>query len=257
MNIRSMFKTAEKFAVDNSPGIFTGLGVAGTVMTAVLAGKASYSAALLIQDEAYARKNDNNGVISEISTKEKVGLVWREYIPTAAVGATSITAIIMANRVGARRAAAMTAAFKLSEKLSEEYRQKAQEVLGAKAEEKLRSDLNAKRMSENATANTIIITGSETIFYDAWSGRYFKCEMENLRKAVNDVNHQVNRDFYASLSDFYDLVGLDHTQESDEIGWNSDELLELNYSAVMDKQGRPVIAIEYETRPIRGFCRVN
>ena len=48
MKFDALAKTAEKFVIDNSPAILSGLAVAGVVSTAYLAAKASFKAALVI-----------------------------------------------------------------------------------------------------------------------------------------------------------------------------------------------------------------
>ena len=252
MTIKMVLKAAEKFVTDNSPGILTGLAVAGTVTTAVLTGKASYSAALQISHEW---DEDMHHISGPPSFKVKARMVWKEFIPPAMAGAATITCIIAANHIGTRRTAAIAAAFKLSEQLTEEYKDRVVKTLGAQKEEKMRSELAGDRMARAGGAETIIISGPECVFYDELSGRFFKNEMEKIRKAVNDINHQVNNSYYASLSDFYDLIDLDRTKFSDEVGWNSDALLDVQFSATMLTDGRPAIAMSFNTTPIHGYDR--
>jgi low affinity Fe/Cu permease len=246
MTIKTILKATEKFVTDNSPGILTGLAVAGAVTTAVLTGKASFQAAKIIQDEWDAENMGN---------EEKFHLTWKLYIPAAVTGAATITCIVAANRIGTRRTAAIAAAFKLSEQLTDEYKNKVVKTLGAQKEEKMRSELAAERMERAGGADQIIIIGSEVVFLDELSGRFFKHEMEKIKAAVNEINYQVNNNYFASLSDFYDKIGLDHTEFSDEFGWNTDELLDPVYSATLLKDGRPAIAISYNKTPIRDYDR--
>jgi hypothetical protein len=248
MTIKTILRAAERFVTDNSPGILTGLAVAGTVTTAVLAGKAGYSTALLLQ-------TDWAGVGGEPTRKQEIQMVWKEFIPAAVSGVATVTCVIAANHIGTRRTAAIAAAFKLSEQLTEEYKERVIKTLGAQKEEKLRSELAADRMGRVDGAETIIISGPEVVFYDELSGRFFKNEMENVRKAVNDINFKINNYFHASLTDFYDLIGLNGTSFSDEVGWNTDELLDMTYSATLLQDGRPAIAISFNTTPIRGYDR--
>lgn len=244
MTVKTILKVAEKFAIDNSPGILTGLGVAGAVTTAVLASKAGYSSALILSDHLY-----------EMNPKDKVKLVWKEFIPAASVGVVTIASIIAANQIGARRAAAFAAAFKLSEQLGEDYKKKVLETLGLQKEEKLRSELAAEKMEKSPPPSSVlIVAGSNVMFYDEWSGRYFHNTMEAVMKAVNEINHKVNNYFHASLTDFYELIGLTSTSGSDYIGWNSDELLDVQYSPTIYKD-QPAIMIGYNHEPIKGFDR--
>jgi hypothetical protein len=74
---------------------------------------------------------------------------------------------------------------------------------------------------------------------------------------MNDVNFKINNDLYASLTDFYDRIGLERTAMSDDVGWNSDKLLNLRFSTVLSEDGRPAISISYDVYPLRGFCRIS
>jgi hypothetical protein len=258
MTIKTILKATEKFVTDNSPGILTGLAVAGAVTTAVLAGKAGYAAAMTelpLKEVEHETDSGPQMILEPASTKEKVQAVWKEFIPAAVTGAATITCIIAANRIGTRRTAAIAAAFKLSEQLADEYKEKVVKTLGAQKEEKMRSELAAERMERAGGAEQIIIVGSEVVFQDELSGRFFRQEIEKINKAVNEINHQVNNNYFASLSDFYDKIGLDRTAFSDEFGWNTDELLDVRYSPTLLKDGRPAIAMSYNKTPIRDYDR--
>lgn len=249
MKTKMLLKAAEKFVIENSPGILTGLGVAGAVTTAVMTGKASWNSALIIQDER-ANLTEDEG---DFDTKQKIELVWKEFIPPVVVGIVTVASIIGANQVGSRRTAAIAAAFKLSEQMNEDYKKKVLETLGLQKEEKMRSELAAQRMAENPPpSNLLAVLGSNVLFYDAMTGRYFHNTMEKVEHAVNEINYQLNNYCYASLSDFYWKVGLTATSFSDDVGWNSNELLEVKYSPTM-YEGIPAIQIEYKNQPINGY----
>lgn len=248
MTLKTILSAAEKFVTDNSPGILTGLAVAGTVTTAILTGKAAYSTALLLQ-------TDWAEVGGKPTLKQEVGMVWKEYIPAAISGTATIACIIAANHIGSRRTAAIAAAFKLSEQLSEEYKERVVKTLGLQKEEKMRAELAGERMARTPGSEVIIISGPECVFFDELSGRYFKNEMETIRKAVNEINYKVNNYFAASLSDFYEMIGLPRTVFSDEIGWNTDALLDIEYGTTMLPDGRPAISLNYNKTPIRGYDR--
>lgn len=256
MTAKTILKAAEKFLIDNSPGILTGLGVAGTVTTAVLTGKAAYSSALIIAAEYH---EDGKKLGPEPTAKDKIQLVWKEFIPPAAVGVVTIAAIIGANQIGSRRAAAFAAAYKLSEQLSDDYKKKVVETLGLQKEEKIRADIATDKMKQNPpSAGMLVVAGSEVLMYDELSGRYFKNTVDNVKKYVNEINYQVLNYFCCSLTEFYERIGLTATKFSDDVGWNTDELLEVQFTAVMvnvDGQEQPAIMIGYNHEPIKGYER--
>lgn len=225
----------------------------GVVTTAVLTGRATWKAAELVNKKNL--ESDINDLF--MSPKEKVQLVWKQFIPPVLVGAATITCIISASQVGARRAAAIAAAFKISEEMATEYRSKVVEAIGDKAEEKLQAQLASDRMERTPGREVIILTGPQQIFFDAFSGRYFSSDMESIRKAINEINFQINGSFYASLSDFYDKIGLDRTEISDDFGWNSDQQLDVKFHPVMMSDGKVAVQMSYDKQSIRGYDRVQ
>ncbi len=93
--------------------------------------------------------------------------------------------------------------------------------------------------------------------FDMYTGRLFLSDMETLKKAQNDVNYDVLNNFYASLTDFYDKIGLAKTTTSDDVGWNSDKMLELTFSTTMSDDQRPCLAMTFAVEPIRNFHRIH
>ena len=253
MNLRYLASRASKLAADNSTTIFTAIGVTGVITTAYLAGRASYNAAELLLDEKMAGRDGEDA----LDIREKIDLTWKLYIPPVMTGVVTVGCIIAANRVGTRRAAALAAAYTLSEKAIVEYKEKVVEKLGEKKEQDIRDDLARDRIRKNPDREVIIIDGNEVRCFEAYTGRYFTSSVEALKKAQNIVNHQVNNSYYASLTDFYDAIGLPRTAMSDEIGWNSDKLLELSFSAVLPEDGRPYVSFDYEVVPIRNYHRLS
>ena len=253
MNLRYFASRASKLAADNSTTIFTAIGVTGVITTAYLTGRASFKAAELLLDEKMAGRDGEDA----LDIRETIDLTWKLYIPPAMTGVVTVGCIIAANRVGTRRAAALAAAYTLSEKAFGEYREKIVEKIGEKKEQEARDDLARDRIRKNPDREVVIIEGNAVRCYEAYTGRYFTSNIEALKKAQNDVNHQVLNSYYASLTDFYDAIGLPKTAISDEIGWNSDKMLELSFSAYLPEDGRPCISIDYNVVPIRDYHRLS
>lgn len=251
-------KQAEKYAVDNSPTILTGIGAAGTVVTAYLAGRAAYRMGLDLNAGHYEPLLE--GLPPENpSTGEIVKRYWTDFVPAIGVGTLSVAAIIGANRIGTRRAAAVAAAYSLSEKAFFEYREKVEEKLGEKKHRALRDEIAQKRVDDNpVSTREVVITGNgDVLCYDSLTGRYFESSMEAIRKAQNDINQKIvgGVGSYASLTEFYDMLGLSGTAFSEQVGWNSDRPLEVHFSTVISEDGRPCLSIEYDELPINNYFR--
>ena len=183
-------------------------------------------------------------------------MCWKYFIPAVGTGAFAITCIIAANRIHTRRAAALASAYSLSQQFFKEYKDKVLEKIGDKKEQEVRDEVAQERVTKTPPGEIVFVTG-QVLCYDMRTGRYFQSDLESLRKAENDINYEINNAYYASLGDFYDLIGLAPTDECNEIGWNSDTKFTIDYSTTMSPDGRPCIAISFLTRPIRGFSRVH
>lgn len=255
--MHQLLRRFEKLVADNSPAILTAVGVTGTIATAILVGKATFRATELIIDEQAIQDLQELG--HPLDSREKFELVWKLYIPPVATGTITIVSIVMANQVGTRRAAAVAAAYSLSEKAFTEYREKVLEKLGENKERAVRDELAQNRISKNPPVDReVVITGNgDVLCYEAYSGRYFQSNVEAIRKAENDINHTLLNDGYASLSDFYDKIGLPRTTASEEVGWKNDSLIELRFSTSLSGDGRPCISIDYRVEPIRNYYRFN
>jgi hypothetical protein len=255
MDFGALAKRAGKIARDNSPAILTAIGVTGVVTTAYLTGKATFKAAEILRDAEEIRKTEFEE--DELSFQNKFELVWKLYIPAAGSALMTATAIICANRIGNRRVAALISAYNISEKAFEEYRSKVLEKMGPKREQTVKDEIAQDRVTENPVSKSqlvVIQNGGTTLCMDLHSGRYFNSDMETIRKAVNDLNAQVINETYASLTDFWDRIGLPRTSESDYIGWSTDKLLEVDYSATLDEHNKPCMTIGFRTTPIRGYA---
>lgn len=241
---------AIKLLSDNAPTILTAMGVTGTVMTAYLTGRASVKAVEIIREESE---------VQELDPKEKVLLTWKEFIPPLAVGALTVSCIIGVNRIGMRRTAAIAAAYSLSEKAFDEYRNKVAERFSESKEQRLRDDIAQDQVrARPVQSSEVIFTGSgDVLCYDSITGRYFTSDVETIRKAQNDINYQILNNMYASLHDFYKKIGLPGTPYSHEVGWNLDNLLDVKFSAVIADDGRPCISINYGFSPSRAYHQLQ
>jgi hypothetical protein len=249
-------KRSGKFIADNSPAILTAMGVTGALTTAYLTGKASFKAAQIIDDlEDISIRDD----VPAPTTREKFEAVWTLYIPAVATAGSSIACIILANRIGSRRAAALAATYAISEKAWAEYKEKVVERIGGRKEQDLRDEIAQDRVTRNppTAQETIVIGGGSVLCYESFTGRYFLSSMEDLKKSQNDLNYRVLNDYYASLTDWYGLIGLPRTAFSDEVGWNSDKMLELSFSTTLTEDGRPCLSVDFAVTPIRDYYRVQ
>lgn len=245
MNLSEVVSTVQKAVRDNSPAILTAIGVSGSVGTAYLAWRAGWKSSDRL--EVYPPGNFVDGKFQkkELTKREKFDLVWDLYIPPVASGVITVAAIVGANHISSKRMAAAYSVLAVTEKTLSEYREHVAEQLGEKKEKLLHDDLIQKKINENPPGQLVIAGAGTVLCCELFTGRYFMSDMETLRKAQNDINAKAIAHRWATLNDFYWLVGLQVTSNSGDIGWTSDALLDLDFTTVMSDDSRPCLAFEY------------
>ena len=253
-NVSDFINSAKSAIVKHSPEILTGMGIAGMVTTAVLAVKATPKALDLIRDR------EDELEVEKLPVGEIVKTTWKCYIPAVSTCVLSAACIIGASSVHTKRNAAIAAAYKLSEKALIEYKDAVIETIGEKKELEVRDKMAEKRIEKDPVSKTeVIITDKGTsLCYDSISGRYFKSDIETIKRAENVINKQLLSDMYVSLNDFYDEIGLDFTKVGRELGWSVDEgLIEIHFSSQLADDGTPCLVVEYHTPPRYNFDRFD
>lgn len=259
MNIKSFIKQAEHVVTANSPSILTAIGVVGTVSTAVLTAKATEKAVRRLWREEAKRTRESvlqKKELPALTNKDKFKMLWKLYIPAATTCVTTVGCIIAANRIGTRRAAALAAAVNLSERALVEYRDKALEHIGEEGEQKIRDAIAQDRVEANppVTHPTLVVGEDldDVMCHEAFTDRYFKCSRAKLERAENAINAKIldESEGYATVSDFYDMIGLPHTSASDEMGWNNDKRLHLLFATTMLDERIPCLSFEFATIPM-------
>lgn len=244
-NVSSIIQTVKSVLVKRSPEILTGIGIAGMVATTVLAVKATPKALKLIEEAEYEKGDD-------LKATEKVKACWKCYIPVAVTGVTSVACLVGASSVNARRNAALAAAYTISDSALREYREKVVETIGEKKEKVVRDAVAKEKIEKDpvSTKEVIITEKGDTLCYDGIFGRYFKSDMETIKRAVNKINRQIVCDMYVSLNEFYDELGLSHVPIGDDLGWNIDDgQIEIDFSSQLAEDGTPCLVINYSASP--------
>lgn len=257
MNISKIMRTFQKNASDNSPTILIAIGVAGVAATAVLAGKASFKAAEVIRvgnEAAYYPDEE----VEPLTLGEMARSTWKLYIPAAVTGIATVACILSANRINASRAAVMASAFSLSQDALGRYTEKVREKFGEAKEQEIRDALAQDIVSRTNIPSVIVFGSGDVLCMDIWSGRAFMSTLQKLKEAEVNTNYEIIRQDYASLTDYWDRIGLPKTSDSDNIGWSSDAKLEVKYASAIAEDGRPCITIDFDgTIPVRGYWSTN
>lgn len=163
MNTQSLMKIArsiEKQLIKRSPEILTAIGISGFIFSGVSAVKATPKALRLIDQ----REIDEN---HRLTKPEVVQTTWKCYAGPILMGIASASCIIGSNRIGAKRHAALMAAYTISETALKEYQEKAVEVVGKKKEQEIRDAVAKEKLAHDPVSRKeVVMTGKgDTLCY--------------------------------------------------------------------------------------------
>lgn len=272
LNVLTSFGKKMMFEVSkNSTVILTTITVTGVITTTILGIKATPKALSLIDEEVYKRyeASGTDGTFQEwlgletkayswqdrasvLTKKEIAALTWKCYIPTAIMGIVTIGSAIGAHNIHVRRNAALASLYSLTETAFKEYQGKVVETIGKNKELKVRDDIAADHIKQNPIGDAeVIFTGrGETICRDKKSGRYFKSDIDKIRKAEKRINSDLPHERFISLNDFYDEIGLSHVDLGEDVGWDIMKgALDITFSAQLTENDEPCIVLNYDVVP--------
>lgn len=251
----------------HSPEILTGVGIAGMITTTILAVRATPKALILMEEEKRrrshelleaAKKNDQKecACVEKLKFADLVRTTWKCYIPSAVTGMISVACLVGASSVNVRRNAALATAYSLSESALKEYQEKVIETIGEKKEQNIRDSVAKEKLKNDPVVNKeVIITGcGETLCYDTITSRYFKSDIEKLRRVENELNKRLLSEMYISLNEFYYEIGLSPADIGDDLGWNiGNDLIHLEFSSQLAEDGTPCLVVGYKVAPRYDF----
>lgn len=193
--------------------------------------------------------------------KYVVPLVWKCYIPTAAISAATIGAVFLSWKFGRAQLKVATMATYMAEQTFKTYSKNVMKRLeeGTLTEETLvKEESDAKGLIKpNQTTAAVVINGDQVPVVDRYSGRTFYASIASIREAVNNVNEEIFGNLYSSLTDFYDYLNLEPTGVSDEVGWNADHPLKVSFDTTLLDNGRPALVLDYELDPFSGYAELR
>jgi len=244
MNLSSAVRTAKSVITANSPVLLVGTAVAGVVATGVLAAKGGYKARGVLQ-EAEEEKG------GELTTNEKIQLTWLCYAAPALTGASTIACVVGVHTIHNQRHAALAGLYAVTQGKLDDYREKAEELLGAKKTQDLNNAVAQRAVDKNPLNDkeVLIVTDGTELCYDDWSGRYFMGSVNKIEGAVLELNRKLVNDGEASLNSFYDTLGLSSITMGDRFGWSGADQVDVRFGNTTTSDGRPAISFWFHSEP--------
>lgn len=281
--VKNAIANVGKVVEQKSPAILTGIGIGSFVGCAVLAVKATPKAIQLMDlkaQEKYIELLEPNESAEYETYEEWLGVeerrivqpsvyfqvltpvevvksTWKAYAPSVGLGVVGIVCLIAAARVNSARNAAFAGAASIAEKALYEYQQKVFDILGEDKANEIRDQIAKDHIQKidvepvSGVDNQVVCSRGtgDTWIYDPVTDRKWKSDLETVRAAMNDFNHDLIGGIYGSLNDWYYCLGIKGVQTGDDIGWCSDKLLDIRFAAMVLDNGEPAIVLDYKTLP--------
>lgn len=238
----------------NQSALMLATGITGMVTTTVLAVRGHSKAKEIMfptYDDAEAGRTycDKKG-ICHIKKRYWVKKTWKCYAPAAITGSLSVACLCGSYRVNQRRNAALASSLALSEAAMTEYQKAVVDTIGEEAEKGIREKFHATQVAKTQPAlsqeNHEYLEGDRSVnCYEATTQQKFWASKEDIRRAVNDLNQErlMGFDDEVTLNDFYNAIGCKTTTAGDVLGWNIDNPVNVDISAI-EVDGIPCLYIQ-------------
>ena len=235
----------------NSPAILVVLGLAGMATTVVMACKATPKAKDILDD-----LHEQQAELEEEVSKPKQAFIEAKavtpvYLPAILMGGLSTACILGSYSISVKRTAALATAYDISQRTLRTYQEKVIETIGEKKEEKIRDEIAKDKVQNNPPIQEEVInTGTgDMLCLDSLTGRYFRSNIDNIRKAESLLNRRLYTEMWVSLNEFYDELSLPHCGVGDDIGWNVDCGIDFSFSSQLTQENQPCLVVEYDISP--------
>lgn len=236
----------------HSPEILAGVGIIGTVTSAVMACKATLKLNDILDDCKETRnkikevaenpKYENEYTPEDVKKDITINYtqtavkIAKLYAPAVILGSASLGCLLASNDILRKRNAALSAAYMTVDKSFKEYRGRVAERFGEEVEKEIRYNIKAQEI-ETVVANE---DGSETVvmeeakvmdpnlysdyakFFDEanpnWQNdpEYNLMFLKSQQQYANDLLKARGRLF---LNEVYDMLGIDRTKAGQVVGW--------------------------------------
>ena len=237
----------------HSPEILIGCGLVGFATTCVL-----------VAHEAPIAKERLDDLHRELGESDeeitKAGIIFREiktvlpvYIPSIISGTVSCGCILGSYHITSKRTAALATAYELANSSLVEYQRKVVEKLGEKKEAEIRHEIHEedaqKSVVPNQYRNEMVYTDGLTVFKD-FCGRYFRSNMEIVRKAEKTIADRLVTEMEVPLNDFYWELGIGNTDVGEYLCFTVDNGIDVVTDPIKAPDGNTITFLDFLVRPM-------
>lgn len=241
----------------HSPEILVVAGVVGTVVSAVMACKATTKVSTIMDKtktdidtiHEYMDSPEYAHVYSEEDSKKDLAIVYAKtglelaklYGPSVILGTASITSILAGHNILRKRNLALAAAYQVVDTGFKQYRGRVVERLGEQMDKELQYDIRAKEIEETVVdkkgkektvtktievANPVAAQSPYTVCFDETCSGWQRDAEANkffLLRQQDYANEKLKARGYLFLNEVYDMIGARRTKAGQVVGWVYDE----------------------------------
>ncbi len=229
----------------HSPTILASLGIGGFITAIIMTAKAAPKAEKVIEELNWNQPPEQGFI--KPTLKDKARAVAPIYAPIAGMVLMSTACIVGSNRMHRYRYASVLALYAIGERGLDRWQQATLDTIGEKKYETIQEKAGEP---EKNPPSSMFMDDERTMFYDVFSGRYFRADsIETIRQTINDLNKEMYDADFVCVNDFYYNVGLPPMEFGEEWGWGP------AYGSIYAdfvpflRNNRPVIRVEFKVKP--------
>lgn len=186
---------------------------------------------------------------ARLTPAEAVMTAAPHYIPAGISGLLTCGCMLASTHGLSKRAAGAAAAATIAQNALADTMDKVEEKFGKEKAQETRDEIISEKLaSHHPESGQILRTGrGDHLCYDIYSDRYFYSDVEDLRRAANNFNHQLLGEMWLCLNEWYSHIGLPSIAYGYDIGWNADCMLELSIGTQIAADGHtPCITVDFQ-----------
>lgn len=230
---------------ENRSDILFGAGVTSVITAGIIAATSTYKGII----EAGRIKASSHR--EELTGKEKAKLILKHGTAPVALMSLGVCMLVKSKLDDKNNIAILTNGLLLSEEAL-----RAKDAAIDQQPQKIKDDIRHKeaevRMnSTNLPSNTPNVgPNPTTLFFESYTGQYFRSDIESVRRAINDFNRDVQNRDYCSFNELLFALGLEQCELGEKFGWSSeDDPIDIERSSHLRNNVEPAMVISYYPHP--------
>ena len=216
LNLNHLVSKSKLYVKRSTPTILTVACSIGTVVSVVMAVKATPKALKIIEEASEEKKRP-------LTKFEIINVAGPSYIPTAIVGISTIAGMVCLNIINKKQQASLIGGYGLLRNSYQRYKKSAIEVYGDDADSNITKH-TARDMYLSADGECLYNPDTDNpvekaLFFDEYSERYFTSTLTAVTNAQYHINRNLALKGYVSINEFYEFLGLDIIESGYDYGW--------------------------------------